>query len=130
MDQATLVESQIDGAWRLVKRLSVEDFGVTAAFWMKSSEDGQRFLYVASSEVDDKGPRAAYNALLATLRLMPDVGVDPFEIKLIGARHPIARAVLDFQRQHPARLPSRYREARLGGVTIDEAYLYPPIAIP
>jgi hypothetical protein len=126
MDQATLVEMQIDDGKRLVSMLADRGFDVTAAFWAKPSEEGLWFLYIASKVVDDEGLPAAYRRLNTAVRSMPELWVSPFDIKLISVGNPIASDVKTVLSRSSATIPIRYHGARLGGVSIDEAYLYPP----
>ena len=55
MDQSSLVEMQIDDGAKIVEKLRESGFDVVAAWWMKTTEEGQWFLYIASKEVDEKG---------------------------------------------------------------------------
>jgi hypothetical protein len=56
----------------------------------------------------------------------PPFWVDPFEVKLIDTRDPIAEDISNpYQGRNPT-IPTRYRGASLGGESIDEAYIYPP----
>ncbi len=92
MDQATLVTIQIEDGQRLVERLAQGGFSVTAAGWIKASEDGQWFLYLASPVVDKQGDLRAYRQVNPMVRQMPQpFSIDPFEIKLIGAATPLAQ---------------------------------------
>ena len=54
MDQATLVEHQIDDVPRLIDQLKRDHFDVKAAFWLYTSESEQWFLYLVSDVVDRK----------------------------------------------------------------------------
>lgn len=47
MDQGTLVENRVDDGARIVEKLRESGFDVAAAWWMKTSEEGQWFLYIA-----------------------------------------------------------------------------------
>ncbi|HET6883670.1 MAG TPA: hypothetical protein VFI31_26185 [Pirellulales bacterium] len=124
MDQATLVEKHIDDGEKLLASLRSSGFDVTAAAWLKASEDGQWFFYIASAQVDRVGLAAAYRTVYLTIQQTQDLWVDPFEIKLIGPNNPIAKDILDILRRYPARIPTRYRGPRLGSIHIDEAYIY------
>src|SRR5206468_1563515 len=90
MAQATLVSHQIDDGKKLVAQLAQDHFDVTAAGWVKTSEEGKWSLYIASKEVDEKGITDAYGAVLTAIRSLPDLWVDPFDVKLIGPGDPIA----------------------------------------
>jgi hypothetical protein len=48
MDQDTLIEKQIDDGAKFVDKLSREGVEVTAAFWLKASDDSQWYFYIAS----------------------------------------------------------------------------------
>jgi hypothetical protein len=128
MDQVALVERQIDDGQKLVEMLRAGGFDVTAAWWMKASEERLWFLYIASKEVDEKGIAAAYRALSTARRGMEELWVDTFEVKLVGADKPITKDVLRAFGRHPGRMPLRYFGPPLGDVSVEEAYIYPPLA--
>ncbi len=67
MDQATLVEHQIDDVPKLIDQLKMDHFDVKAAFWLYTSEAGQWFLYLVADVVDQKGITEAYNLRSAHL---------------------------------------------------------------
>lgn len=125
MDQATLVEMQIEDGQRLVDELRSRNFDVTAACWLKDSEEQHWFLYIASKVVDEKGVTAAYRDLHVAIGQILKLWVDPFEVKLISPTHPIAKDVLSIQQRYHAPIPTRYGGAELGGLSIDQAYIYP-----
>ena len=55
-----------------------------------------------------------------------DPSLDPFQIKVMGTNKPIAKAVVELQEKYPEQLPMRYHGRPLGGVSIDEVYIYSP----
>jgi hypothetical protein len=128
MDQATLVDKQIDEGGEVIAELHRRGFDVTAACWLKTSEDSQWFFYIASTEVDTVGLVAAYRVVYLTIQRMQRLWLDPFEVKLIGANNPIAKDILEFQQRYPARIPTRFRGTLLGAVHVDEAYIYAPVS--
>jgi hypothetical protein len=125
MAEDTLVEMEIEDGKKLVEGLARAGFDVTAAFWVKTSEEGVWFLYIASREVDTRGLPAAYREFHAAFKRIGGGWVDPFRVKLIGAGNPIALDVLAIRRRFAGRVPTRYRGPRLGHMSIDEAYIYP-----
>jgi hypothetical protein len=129
MDQGPLVERQINDGLCLAQELARDDFDVTAAFWLKEGEDGQWFLYIASRDVDEKGPIAAYGIMAQTLRRKPDLGIGPFDVKLIEASSPITQDVLRIRRPTPG-IPSHFYGSYLGKHLTDEAYIYGPVPAP
>jgi len=126
MDQGTLVENQVDDGARIVEKLRESGFDVTAAWWMKASEEGLWFLYIASKEVDGKGIKAAYRTIHTVMRDLGQLRVDRFEVKLVGPEDPITKDVLDILARYPGPLATRYGGRRLGDVSIDDLYIYPP----
>jgi hypothetical protein len=70
----------------LIERLSHEGIEVTAAAWVKESESGDWYLYLATPLVrEDRATKAAYGRVNAVLREMEKegFGMDPFAKKLI-----------------------------------------------
>ena len=124
MDQATLVEPEINDVTRLVDQLRRDDFDVKAVFWLYTSEADQWFLYIASDTVDQVGITEAYKAVGRAMRRLPDLRISPFQVKLVAPNDSIAKAVIDFQSKQPARLPTRIRATNLGEAYIESAYLY------
>src|SRR4051812_28298222 len=94
MDQSPLVEMQIEDGAKIVETLRDGGFDVAAAWWMKTSEEGQWFLYIASKEVDDSGIAAAYRKLHSLLRPLRPLWVDRFEVKLVAPGNPLTQDVL------------------------------------
>jgi hypothetical protein len=64
MDTDTLVESQIEDGQKFLARLTEEGFKVTAACWVKPSEDEGWTLYIATPMVDERGPIETYREAL------------------------------------------------------------------
>jgi hypothetical protein len=127
MDQVALVESQIDDGRKLVEHLGRSGFPVTAAFWLNASEASRWYLYLASPVVDEEGRRKTYGRVFAALSKMPEpVWIDPCEIKVLKTTDPMAQDVLAAQRLHSGKRPIRYSGKRLGPVSVEAAYIYPP----
>jgi hypothetical protein len=53
MDQTTLVTPEIDAGAELIRRLD-RSVPVRAAFWVKDSDEGQWYLYIASDQLNDQ----------------------------------------------------------------------------
>src|SRR5436305_1438053 len=134
MDQGTLVDIEIADGQRLIERLITEGIAVTAAGWIRESDSGLWFLYIATPLVGEDGAtRPAYRRLLAVIRQMEKEGfsVDPFEVKLIGSDDPVAKDILAIHARAPGRRgsPIRWGGTTLGNVSIEGAYLYPLPAV-
>ncbi|HKI32002.1 MAG TPA: hypothetical protein VKA46_09040 [Gemmataceae bacterium] len=133
MAQAALVEMQIKEGQTLIERLAHEEVAVTAAGWVKESESGDWYLYLATPLVGEDGPtRSAYRRVNAVIRKMQEegFGMDPFEKKVIGPHDPIARDMLANRGGRPGGPPTPFRGSRLGDLDVEEAYIYPPLPNP
>jgi hypothetical protein len=129
MDTDTLVNDIIDAGRKLVEELPKRGFSVTAAFWLKTSDDGKWHFYLVSPVVDAKGLPMAYRELHPLVRTMPQpFGIDPLEIKLIGPKNALARDVLTTNRQAAAHgtTPLRWSGKQAGNVCIEDAFVYLP----
>ena len=124
MDQASLVIPEIDSGAELVRRLD-KYVPVHAAFWVKDSEEGHWYLYIASHQVDDPNLDAAYGEVLRLASEIADPFLDPFQVKLIPASDPLAQAALDVLRSYPARIATRFGGRNFGGMSVDGVYIYP-----
>jgi hypothetical protein len=124
MDQATLVEHQIDDVPKLIDQLKRDTFDVKAAFWLYTSEADQWFLYLVSDVVDQKGITQAYKAVYKAMKRLPNLWIDRFEVKLVGPDDPVAKAVIGFLSKQHAPLATRVRGTNLGDVYIENAYIY------
>jgi hypothetical protein len=126
MDQGTLVEMQIDGGKALVETLRNSGFDVTVSGWTKASEEGDWYLYIASKDVDDRGLAEAYQTVYMAIQANPEVGIDPFEVKLIGRQNPIACDLLAIRGSGVGQVATRSRRPKLGQMSVEETYVYAP----
>jgi hypothetical protein len=127
MDSDALVENLIDDGQTLVEQLPLRGFDVTAAFWLRASEESKWHYYLVSPVVETEGLVRAYRRLHPLVRAMPQpFRINPLEIRLIAPSNPIARDVLDILRRtfgsHPG--PIQWDGTRLGDLSIDGAHLY------
>jgi hypothetical protein len=125
MDTVALVGSQVNDGWRLVERLQQEKIPILAAGWVKPAEEDRWSLYIATPLVDRNGPAKAYREVYGCLRSLENLWISDSDVKLVGENHPVTRDILDIMRQYPGRVPPRSRRPFLGGVAIEEAYIYP-----
>jgi hypothetical protein len=88
-------------------------------------EDERWKLYVVSKDVDVKGPLIAYRAVADALRHIPDSWVSMSDVKLVGGGDAIVRDLLDVLKDNAGRLSTRHRRPVIGGVSVEEAYVYP-----
>jgi hypothetical protein len=123
MDQGPVVTEQVDAGAELIREFD-KYVPVRSAFWLKESEDRQWYLYLISDRIDDSNFDAAYGEVLRLAQMHPTPWLDPFQVKVAGAKDPIAKAVLDIQSRYPGKLATRLRNRQLGDVSVDEVYIY------
>jgi hypothetical protein len=124
MDQGQLVKEMTDAGEEFVRRLD-KSIPVRTAFWLKDCEAGQWYLFVASDQINDRSIRGAYGEVLRVASEIANPYLDPFQVKLIAASDPLARAALDIHRRYPASTATRFGSTNFGGMSIEAAYLYP-----
>lgn len=117
---------QIESGGRFIAEFEkTKSFSVSAAFWLKAREEDQWYLYISSDQIDDTNFDLAYKEVLRLTSRMSDPWLDPFEVKVVSSKNAFANDVIELQQRFPASLPTRLRGRPLGGVLIDEAYIYP-----
>jgi hypothetical protein len=130
MDQGALVMPQLDAGARLVNEFD-KYAPVRAAFWLKPRDEGEWYLYLASDQIDDSNFDVAYGEVLRLTGKTPTPWLDPLQVKVISADAPLAKAVLAILARYPGKVPTRYQGRELGGVPVEEVYIYPtPAPLP
>lgn len=123
---------EIDAGAELVREFD-KYAPVKVAFWLKASDEEQRYLYIASEQINDTNLDVAYGEVLRLAQQMQSPYLDPFRVKLIGAENPLAQAAAEVNRRYPGHLATRFGGKTFGGVSVDDVYLYPsplPAAVP
>ena len=140
MDQDTVVSEQTESGRRLIEALAAEGFAIQLAFWMKRTDEEDWNLYLASPAIDEQGWAGAYRFVHRVMRNMPDLWIQPLDVRLHGLDASLTEAALaltipkfsggPFAVQNPKPYPgmTRFGGATLGGFDIDGAYIYPPQA--
>ena len=116
---------QIEAGERFIREFA-KYTPLRAAFWLKASADNQWFLYLVGDRIDDSNFNLAYTEVIRIAAMMPDIWLDPFQIKVMGTGKPVAKAAIEVQEQYNGRLPARYYGPPLGDITIEEVYIYSP----
>jgi hypothetical protein len=127
VDTELLVESRIEDGRKLIAELIKEGFDVTVACWVKTSDEGLWFLYIGSTSVEAGKIGDAYITVYGCLARISDASISLSDIKLIPATDPIAKEAIGVRDRYAGKLPTRYHGKRLGKLTIEEAYVYPPL---
>ena len=97
MDQGPLVNEQIAAGARFLAEFQ-KYAPIHTAFWLKDSEECTRYLYVASEQITDENFDVGYEEVIRITQALQDPWFDPFQVKLIGADHPMANPL---QRRRP-----------------------------
>ena len=127
MDQEPLVTEQIEAAARFLGEMG-KYVPVRVAFWLKESDEDRWKLYVASDQIRQDNIDVAYGEVLRIAGRMRDPNFDPFQVKIVTPGDPYARSAMDVRDRYPAAIPTRLRRRPLGGVQVEEAYIYPRTA--
>jgi hypothetical protein len=130
MDASTLVTNKIDEGRKLIRQLHADHVDVTAAAWAKRTVEEDWVQYIVTKLADGKGQGEAYGAASAALDRLPGFWIERSDIKPIGVANPIARDILAARNQARANGPIWYPGQQLGGVPIDDAYIYPFLSSP
>ena len=131
MDQGPLVSEQIDAGEKLAREFS-NYVPLLAAFWLKLNDDDHEwYLYLTSDQINDANTRAGYAEVIRLRRLSPSIWIEPDQVKVAGADNRFVKDVVEIQTKYPGHDPIRLRGGRLGGESIDAAYIYPvPVPAP
>lgn len=124
MDQGSLVIEEIDAGKRLIDEFS-QYLPVTAAFWLKASDEKHRYLYIASDSISDSNIRISYEHVLNLVEKLNTPYLDPFRVKLIGSQDALAKSALEIYQRFPGTLSTRFGGNTFGGVSVDDVYIYP-----
>ena len=127
MDTISLVENQITDGEQLLDRLTDDGVVIRAAYWVKPSEEDRWYLYIATPLVDQTGSATAYRKAFQVYRTLENPWITDSDIKLVGESHPTTKEVCDLLARHPGRTATRSRRPFLGGMPIEEVYIYPPV---
>lgn len=125
MDQGPLVSEEIGAGAELVRGFDKYK-PVKVAFWLKASDENQRYLYISSNQIDDTNLELAYGEVLRLAGEMHNPYLDPFRVKVISGEDPLAQAATDIQKRFPATIPTRFHGTSFGGIWVDDVYIYPP----
>ena len=128
MDQNPLVMEEIKAGAELVRRFHGY-VPVEVAFWLNPSDEGRWSLYIASEKINDTNFDTGYGEVLRIVSELQTPYLDPFQVKLIAAGDPLAKAAVEINRKYPGPMGNRIRGDNFGGVGVEEVYIYPTLAI-
>lgn len=124
MDSIAMVGNQIEDGQRLIDELIDKGIDIRAACWIKRVEPDRWSLYIATPLVDEKGEIQAYRQVFQVLGSLQDLWFTSSDVVIIGAKHPLARAVSETRRRFSGRTLTRVQNLVLGDVFAEEACIY------
>ena len=130
MDHGPPVSEEIDAGAELAREFD-RYAPLKAAFWLKASDEDERYLYLASDRIDDSNFDLAYGEVSRLIDQIQSPYLDPLRMKIIGGENPLAQEAAEVNRRFPGRVPSRFGGRLFGGLFIADGYVCPdPIPIP
>jgi len=127
MDTQALVDDRIHAGQRFITLLYLKNFDVKVACWVKTSEEGEWFLYIASGEVDRKGLAEAYREAYRVLEELDVPWIAASQLKLVRSDDPIVADVQETQHPLTAAFPTVSHRPQLGDISTQEVYIYADI---
>jgi len=133
VDTEVLVVDRLSNGRDFLEQLVQDGFDVKVAFWVKTRDDGSWFLFIGSDAAGVGSSGEAYRKVYGSLaRLEQALGLEPgialSDIKLLHTSNPIAQAAIAARNRSTTWFsPSYFRGGELGGLAVEEAYIYPPI---
>ena len=130
MDKAILVERDIEDGRRLLKALDeaksgAVPFRIRAAFWLYTTEWLEWRLVIATSLVDERGPRSAYTDVQAILRsIQPPIGLSLQNLAVVSPSDPLVKMFKGAMRVAANSGGVRFTRNMVGGSFIEDAYIY------
>ena len=126
MDQMPLVMEEIE-AGRRFALLFNRSITVDVAFWLKVSNAGQRYFYLASHQITENNFDFAHREVLEVGSMLPSLFLHPLQIKVLSAQKPLARAALELNEEYPTKLGTRLDSCPFGGTYTHYGYVYPDL---
>lgn len=125
MGQMSLVTEEIDAGAELIREFN-DYMVVLAAFWLKASDEDNRYLYITPSQLNESNFRSAYKYVFEVAEKLNSPYLDPFRVKLIESSNKLSKAAIEILNRYPARVPTRFGGNTFGGMSVDDVYIYPP----
>jgi hypothetical protein len=125
VDTEVLVEERIEHGRQLLVDLIQNDFDVDVALWVHTVEDDLWLLYIGSATLQDTQIGDAYGKIYGSLSKVKGMVIPVSDIKLILPSNPIAVAATMYRNRHNSRTAIRFSGNRIGGLAVQEAYVYP-----
>ena len=123
MAKATLLTPDIEAGERILERLDAAGFPVAVALWIRTGEEGDWWLLLASSFYDKLGARQAFGRVFDAVSASEPHFVT-FPLRLEGLRNPLVRALRKIFGKTASVEGMHLGGQTIGGVWIHEALVY------
>ena len=121
----TLTGTDIEFGKRLWQSLRTnKTFPTSGVLWLFQLESSEWHLLIATPRVDAVGPRNAYAELAEITKRNPADSGQLLRIELISPKHPFYQALRSVFGQTASVEGARLGNTQIGGMYIDDAYLY------
>jgi hypothetical protein len=124
MDQGPLVIDQTDVGAKFLRKFQ-NYMPIQSAFWLRELEADGWNLYVASGQITDDSFDVGYGEVLNVAQTLQDPLFDPFQVKLINADDPLAKAAQDINARFRGPVGTRSNGRVFGGLPVEEVSIYP-----
>jgi hypothetical protein len=108
--------------WRSLR--DSNQFPINGIFWLFNSESGEWHLVIATPKIDSVGPRRAYAELSAVTKSIQSDSTQRLRIELISPSHPFYQALHSVFGDTASVEGARLGNTQVGGMYINDAYLY------
>ena len=99
-------------------------FPINGMFWLFEPESSEWNLIIATPRVDRVGPKNAYAELADITKQVPANSTQLLRIELISPKQPLYEALRSVFGQTASVEGARLGNTQVGGMYIDDAYLY------
>src|SRR5262245_22863417 len=123
MDQDPLVTERVEAGAKFLRELR-KLIRVQNAFWLYKGDDGGWRLHIALDQIADENRDNAYGKVVRAARGIDDPWFDVFQVKVIGADHPLAKAATEVWQRWPNWTGGRFPGDKFSQV-VEGVYLYP-----
>ena len=126
MDNGPLVKEEIDSGAILAQ--AFDNYApLKAAFWLRASDEEQRYLYLTSDSIDDTNFDLAYGEVGRLLRELHLPDLDSMRIKVVGGTNPLAEAAAKLAKRYPSSTGRRFGSCTFGDMFVNDGYVYPQL---
>jgi hypothetical protein len=108
--------------WRLLR--TNRSFPINGILWLFQLQSGDWHLLIATPRVDTVGPKNAYAELSNITKSIVTDSTQLLRVELISPKHPFYQALRSVFGQTASVEGTRLGNTQIGGMYIDDAYLY------